>query len=219
MTIDVTTKNSRHELVVAFEGNVCAGKSTISNALTKMLSCDRYCDYMDSLPFDHPAKSSLLPAEQRLKVFLALESNRLDSWLKRSRPCVLLDRSVLSIIAFEYAMRHLGKTTAMLDRANDLTPESIVPEVAIWLKSDIATAKRRWRMREGVSSPIYINERFGSAIDTFYRIASKHILTYELDTERYAADVLVDTIRETLISTRPEANPHALSNLIREAFG
>ncbi len=153
----VSLKTSK---IIAIEGAVCGGKTVLSRGLTANLSAVRLPEYMELLPLEHLAHGQILPPRQRFELFLSLDKYRLSN----CQGCALyiFDRSILSIIAFEYSLQMMGHEVLELAGLLEYSKEaqSYVPDLVVTLNVEPSVQAQRWAARGNPMDSIFISPVF-----------------------------------------------------------
>lgn len=150
--VDLCTNSGEDGVkVVALEGQVRAGKSTIIDKYSKdgKLGIQEYSSYVDTPKIDFPEfpPKDADEAMQNSDFFLRLESQR-SKVLRDSdfTGTALVDRSIFSLIAFEHgACESTGFdiSDSVIDNIIDKNQEFILPKHVIYLDIELDEAKRR----------------------------------------------------------------------------
>ncbi len=159
--------------IIAVEGSVFAGKSTLINQLATRLDAIVIQEYGVYLKGSHafPAfppktRSDAIAADH---FFMQVEKLRLDD-LRRSmasqvKQFVLIDRTYLTCLAFDYAAKMITKFDVDAEVSGLWAKsEKIEPDAWIYLKADAATIASRTHLRPSkclphLLDPGFINEQ------------------------------------------------------------
>jgi predicted ATPase len=186
--------------VLALEGPVCAGKSTILAALQKegYTGVEEYMDLPGGRQLSGSGPTSGNAALVRGRALLALEVERMTR-LASSRSPVVLDRCALSLLAYELGLAATGRPhiaasiTAALDAQPTIRPSRIV---YLDCPADVLRARAQ---SSGVGTPdLYLDDRFN---------AGARALFAALDAARHGSVVFVRADRsraQVLASVRSE---------------
>ena len=160
-----STPRGSQEHALAIEGLVCSGKSTLCSSLAATYSLSLVKEYMDFLPAEHPAGKQVLPADQRVALFTSLEASRLKSIPRNTN--TILDRSFLSLIAFEYAIANTGQPSSLATYL-DSSHLFLVPTQTFFL--DVSASEQTYRAkRRGTSVlPLLLSSSFNAAVREFF---------------------------------------------------
>ena len=160
----------------AIEGGVCCGKTTLANLVSSSTGSPRLPEYMEMVSPAHPAHSLALPDLDRVLFFFELDQRRSLSIGVQRNALVVGDRSILSIIAFEYAYSAVtGSRTFLPELVADQDLFCWIPDsvVVFDLRDSIRIA--RWISRGHPPDSIFINPEFNRAIHIALRRASKAV--------------------------------------------
>ncbi len=153
--------------IVAVEGGVCAGKTTLVDRLGNgdgIFCLPEYVEWIRSsgrtLPLGTP--------EERLRAYLAIEEER-ERVARHSDHTVLLDRSILTLIGFEYAMRRMWLGTAwfsirtLVSSYRIMAPSGvIIADVDAGLQADL------WAELGLSHQSLFVNRRFNDSLRWFF---------------------------------------------------
>lgn len=165
--------SARPQLVLAIEGGVCSGKTTTVRALADQ-GVDTLPEYVEWLQQTGRALPQGQPLD-RLKGYLAVERERALA-AETLGPMLVIDRSVLSLAAFEYAMMSLYLPAAwhelkrLLPRAPFIAPNGIIFSDA----SDGERA-RLWQQRGLPENSVFISSAFNEGLRNFFLKVQNHI--------------------------------------------
>lgn len=158
--------------IVAIEGLVHAGKSTLVKALAKkdsgIVCVGEYVEFATS-KFPEQPRSPKDASEAR-KYFMGLEKKR-RSCISNDASLVILDRSVLSILAYHFAVEVVtsGEVPCFSESIKSLpTGCWIFPELCIYLDVSDSEIRRRHKRKSGRYSPTLLNPEFNAQLRKFY---------------------------------------------------
>lgn len=156
--------------VVAIEGIVHAGKSTLHKRLSEKheeITCiGEYVEYATE-KFPAPPRS-LEEARVARLYFLNLELLRVNSTYERGR-IILLDRSILSILAYHFAIERL--TGLLCYKASLLRfcdEDWMFPDSCLYLDISDETLYSRHKAEKGNYQRILLNKAFNGYLRRFY---------------------------------------------------
>ncbi|MDR3491857.1 MAG: AAA family ATPase [Gammaproteobacteria bacterium] len=162
------------------EGLVHAGKSTLIKALAKkdngMVCVGEYVEFTTSKFPEQPR--NLKDASEAREYFMSLEKKR-RSCISNDAPVVILDRSVLSILAYHFAIEEVtkGEVPCFSESVKSLpTGCWIFPELCIYLDVNDSEISRRHERESGSYSPILLNPEFNAQLRRFYEKALVTVL-------------------------------------------
>ncbi|MEI6627702.1 MAG: deoxynucleoside kinase [bacterium] len=161
--------------IVAIEGIVHAGKSSLIAGLEKSVSLDvqciaEYCDFAGGGK-NFPGFPKDIDAALGANIFFYdLESRRFDSFSESSN-LVILDRSIFSVLAYHYATEFIsqGRIKCFEKSLNFFRKEfpGCFPDLCIYLS--ISTDEQRERHRnDGFYEGILLNREFNDYLMEFY---------------------------------------------------
>lgn len=159
-------------IIIALEGLVHAGKSTLVKTLSERINgiqcVGEYIEFATSKFPNFP--HNLNEAREARQYFLALEEMR-RACIRRETRCIVLDRSILSILAYHFAVElTTNREVPCFDETiNTLSLEDwLFPNMCIYLDvSDVEIAKRHLG-QTGKYSPVLLDPTFNSYLRRFY---------------------------------------------------
>lgn len=156
---------------MALEGLIHAGKSTISSSLcgyVKDVSCvPEYIEFTKTFPNFPKDYDDVLKAWD---FFINLEKKRKNTADWRA-PIVVLDRSILSILAYNYAISRFtdGKIHYLDVDLKCLNNQGwMIPDVCIYLEISDSEISRRHQKETGRYDKILLNSKFNASLREFY---------------------------------------------------
>ncbi len=155
-------------MILALEGGICSGKTTLAKELSKhsFLMVPEYMDFItkeEQLELDYLQKSK----QSALPLLLNIEKRRQKEFLDKSVNLVL-DRSYLTLLAFEYAKNNDDCHNLLKNK--DLLKEVINPDIIIFLDIDTQTRKDRCYDRGDFDMPsFYLDEKFNQKNKEFFQ--------------------------------------------------
>lgn len=164
--------------IVAVEGPVCAGKSTLIKHL-KIASVgiiDEYSEYVASANRDFPRfpPSSPKQAQRNFEFFLGLEKRRTLDLAKLRQNKIAIDRSIYTLLAFEAGASKITGIDIFdwaVDRL-EAENEIILPDHIIYLDVPMAVSSRR-AQENNIQIPIFLlSDEFNEGFrNIFQRLA------------------------------------------------
>ena len=144
---------SKKTLIIAVEGGMAAGKTTLCEYASKTNGIGYVREYMDFI--NDPDSFYKLPKEQRLEKLFEIESKdrkkQFNTLMHDPRiNVILLDRSFLTLLAHEYAT---GNTSALNAPALNKS-QIITPDMVIYIEADKSVRKKRHQERRGAGNAI-----------------------------------------------------------------
>lgn len=118
-------------MIVAFDGSVCAGKTTAAQTLSQEEGVVVIPEYMQVLDSEQTIEFDKMDRRARLDYLLGIESQRLANVSMRPQKVVLLDRSAFTLFAFEYSLllstgQRDEYILERIENANYLMPDKII---------------------------------------------------------------------------------------------
>jgi thymidylate kinase len=199
-------------VVVALEGGVCAGKSSVaarfgSEAAYQII--DDYTSFIDDFEY---SQAEQLPAAYRYRFFL-----RLDEARRARTICgptnVVVDRSVFTILAYEYALWRLGRISE-LQHINQISNfYTLLPNSVVFLEVSDDERRRRAALRTTKISPILLDDKFNALIREFFKKFSKFYDLPIIDTTDLGISDVYAICRNHMANAR--STPITVSLLLR----
>lgn len=118
-------------MIIALEGGICGGKTSLAKELTKYsyLMVPEYMDFIT--PAEQQQLDNLHNAgENALGLLLKIEKRRKDTYLNKSSN-IVLDRSFLTLFAYEYAMNGDDCSRFLADKK--IMSQVIQPDLVVYL--------------------------------------------------------------------------------------
>ena len=136
-------------MIIAFDGNVYTGKTTLIKELNEKMNCcvvPEYCEFINS---DQLSDSESAVSRQRK--YLLIEQKR--SRLVNKDKTMLVDRSFISLAAHVWTLYKLGIADIRADFAHDLAKQAekgtiIIPDALIHLCAPHSELKKRFEIGE-----------------------------------------------------------------------
>jgi thymidylate kinase len=154
--------------LVALEGGVCAGKSAIARCFGHSNSTqviDDYTSFIDRYEYSY---AEGLPPLYRFRFFLRLDEAR-RARIDYPRPKdVVLDRSIFTILAYEYALKETGRISDLSHIAHLSHFLPLLPTNVIFLGVSSAERMRRATLRSIPIAPILLDEHFNLCVERFF---------------------------------------------------
>lgn len=158
--------------VTAVEGGVCSGKTTLVGLLGSdgyVLCLPEYVEWLRASGRPLPTGSP----EQRLEGYLRVDDERARI-IGASRHPAILDRSILTLIAYEYAVKRLYFSTAWFGLRQALqSRQLLIPNRIILTDVDENERIQLWRDRGLELDAIFVNEDFNAHLREFFSAMSK----------------------------------------------
>lgn len=163
---------------LAIEGGVGAGKSSTSAELQSRHGFYHLKEYMSFAANNAGTFLAGLEPDARFRYFLGIENTRVNDALKDAgdRPLVV-DRCYLSILAFEFAQRRLGKAAISADGIRKLLADTcyniLIPDVIVFVDISEHTRMHRVNQRAKVVRGDLVSPEFNNSVRSFFgRISS-----------------------------------------------
>lgn len=192
--------------IFAVEGLVHAGKSTLIRGLgadQRILCVPEYIDFTDE-GFPDPPKN-IEDARAADLFFLNLEHKR-RQMIRENHSIVFLDRSVLSIIAYNYAAEGLtsGKVPCFTHGQKSFKLQDwVFPQTCIYLDISDEEIDNRHTFETGQYKSIFLNRKFNALLRKFYEkemtVMFPWIELISIDAMRHSQQILSE-VRKILVS-------------------
>jgi thymidylate kinase len=173
--------------ISALEGGVCAGKSTLSRLLSEgghWIVVPEYIDWLTT----RGRRSPRGRPQTRFPGFVRIEEEREAMVCSTSGP-VLLDRSVFTLLAFEFSMWKMGRPSAWPIALNSLfNPHVMLPSRILYLTCSQADRLLRWRKRGHKRATLFCQPDFNEFNFEFFSRLSTQMLVKILDSSLIDAD-------------------------------
>lgn len=181
---------------MAMEGGVCAGKTTLSNRIAELRSLLHVPEYYDIIsPHDKAHLATSTPRE-RLAYFVALDTKRSETFKIKEQP-VVADRSILSIVATEYALNKMNSDHSLTDILSLNVSRFAVPSTVIFLKIPPEERALRWARRSPTGSKMFfIDPTFNLFFEEFFHRSAHLCNVHFINNYHVSIDDVVSTICE-----------------------
>lgn len=183
--------------IVAFDGAVGSGKSTFGREVTRARGGVFIPEYLDMLAFsEHEGFRELSPTD-RIHTLLKIEQERRRS--VDTTKWTVLDRSVMSIAAHEYAMVSIDPSAVVSDLPRIFDEATVIcPEVHIVLVASDQTRRARCAARRSSMPDVFLSQTYNDRLYEFFlRVSSSLPIAFLTTDEPVAAsfsDLLAITI-------------------------
>lgn len=154
-------------MIIALEGGICSGKTTLAKEFERQ---DFYLipEYMDIIhPYEEDRINDLVSSNQSaINVFLEIEKRRKEIYLENcSDKNAILDRSYLTLFAYEYA---IGRNISNMEFP-DLYQNVITPNLIVFLDvNDEQRIKRSYDRCDENMPEIFLNHNFNKRLKQFF---------------------------------------------------
>lgn len=200
------------QFVIAVEGPCCAGKTTLSNGVLKLLGqadfayIKDYSDFVGGGRFlPSPVPSHMYEEQCALARFLQIEKMRLKDAISTESKRLWIDRSIHTILAHSYSLEKIKKEK-YYDLAVDMIYDSEVP---MWphiiyyldIPNKVAKSRNKGKFSEG---SIFLDREFNEGIKIYFQKAQReeniriHWIDATLD-QRRLRDMVYDRINLDLL--------------------
>lgn len=161
------------KVIVALEGLVHAGKSTLLHGImtqehTFVKCIEEYVEFATERFPGFPKSREL--ARSGHVFFLNLEQRR-KAEMGDSDRIILLDRSIFSILAYNFAVEKMsnGKIPCFQDSVNAYENEDwLIPEACVYLDIDDENISFRHQSEKGFYHDIFLEKAFNAQLREFY---------------------------------------------------
>ncbi|HCH59338.1 MAG TPA: hypothetical protein DEV73_01835 [Candidatus Zambryskibacteria bacterium] len=162
--------------VIALEGPVCAGKSTLLERLGKLgaQTVDEYSEYVLSATKDFPKFPPRNEEESRASFmfFFDLEiARKMDRDLLITPGQVLLDRSIYTLMAFEVGAARITGIDILpwaVEYLRDKGNKIIQPDHIIYLDTTVSVSRERANQGKIRIAPFMLTEEFNEGFRSFF---------------------------------------------------
>ena len=178
-------------MIIALEGGICGGKTSLAKELTKYsyLMVPEYMDFIT--PAEQQQLDNLHNAgENALGLLLKIEKRRKDTYLNKSSN-IVLDRSFLTLFAYEYAMNGDDCSRFLADKK--IMSQVIQPDLVVYLDVN------------GDMPEFYLDEKFNNKNKDFF-LTKTNFQTLFLNTDNLNAQEMAKQISK--IDTATTAHLH-----------
>ena len=185
-------------IVVALEGGVCSGKSSVCRLLERDGIAAQCRDYMDMITDRNAEEISELPPLERAAIFLDLDSHRLSLVAQSSLPLVL-DRCALTVFAFEFACVRANYNSAE-PRLTELvsTYKLVQPDAITFLDVSDALRNKREESRQNRVLPRLVDPQFNAAIREFFQKTATLVPTQFLNSGQNSPEEIAQKVEEQI---------------------
>lgn len=159
--------------IIAIEGLVHAGKTTLFQSLSQIYKDAVFVDeFVEFTACKFPNfPQNIEEARSSRLFFLNLEEKR-EIEIRADSKLVILDRSVLSILAYHFSVELLtnGDVACFADSIKRIPFEKwIFPDLCIYLDIDSQEVIRRHQGKSGGYNSIFLDNQFNVYLRKFYR--------------------------------------------------
>lgn len=180
-------------MIIALEGGICSGKTTLAKEFERQ---DFYLipEYMDIIhPYEEDRINDLVSSNQSaINVFLEIEKRRKEIYLENcSDKNAILDRSYLTLFAYEYA---IGRNISNMEFP-DLYQNVITPNLIVFLDVNDEQRIKRSHDRCDENMPkIFLNHNFNKRLKQFF-LKQNQVPCVFLNTENLDSLKMVDLMQ------------------------
>jgi|SRR5579859_2061383 len=176
--------------IAALEGGVCAGKTTLSHQLAEDGHWYVVPEYVEWLTI-RGRRSPRGRAQSRFPGFVRIEEER-EEVVRSTRGPVLLDRSVFTLLAFEYTMWRMGRPSVWPSALETLfRPQVMIPSKILYLTCSQVDRTLRWSKRGHKRAAIFSRPDFNEFNFEFFRRLSAHMPVEILNTSLISLQSMV----------------------------
>jgi len=165
--------------IIGVEGISFSGKTllvkAIKNNLRNVGIIEEYGVYAGGAKnFPFPASFNRKEVLQLLNFFLKLELQRYKDLIslqrEKSYKTLLIDRTVLSLMAFQYAIRFITKIDTYKEALKMIRRKrTCIPDHIIYLAISPQTARERFMVYKGQPDDLFVDSFFNSKLIEFYQ--------------------------------------------------
>lgn len=203
------------EMIVALEGGVCAGKSTVATLLETLGVGRHVQEYATRIPYSAQRSIFELDPVARAASFLSIDSGRIHEMPQTELK--ILDRSCLTVFAFEYACVQLGINELELPLLDLVESYAVmVPNCVIFLDITDDVREKRLAVRGKRFIPILANRNFNKHFKGFFEAMNEYLGVFFVQTSVRPALEVAEICKKILTGPVPSSAP--LQN-IRKVLG
>lgn len=196
-------------MIIALEGGICSGKTTLAKGFERQ-GFILIPEYMDIIKPEEEKKINNLSARHQsaINVFLDIEKRRKEKYQSYfNKKNVILDRSYLTLFAYEYA---IGR-----DIKHTNTQDVITPDLIIFLDINDELRKQRSNDRQDIDMPeIFLNHDFNKKLKYFF-LKQNHVPCIFLNTENLTPTQMINTLEALKINDMFHTK-HLFTNKFKE---
>jgi deoxyadenosine/deoxycytidine kinase len=228
-------ENVRVPYHIALEGNVGAGKSTIAKIFSETYGHPHLGEYGNYVNFVNGEKFPTFPPNDAISVmstnplWIKLEYRRkshlVDSGKEYEKNLFLIERSPLSLVAFEYAKMKQGlpyEVTNLLGNYAMLLDAGRITEPSgyIFLNTTAEVVEKRIRERGGRAIDFLFTAETCSQIESFYEFFKAKYLNKsefkDIQTDNLNPADIATIVNDFMRASNHEAKLVAFSNFCRD---
>lgn len=222
---------------VALEGNVGAGKSTVAKIFCETYGYPHIGEYGNYVNFAAGERFPIFPPSDAMSVmssnslWIKLEYRRkshlVDSSNEYEKKSFLIERSPLSLVAFEYAKMKQGlsyEVTNLLGNYAMLLDAGRISEPSgyIFLNTSPEVVEKRIRERGGRSIDFLFTAETCSQIESFYKFFKVKYLNRsefkDIQTDNLNPTEIATKVNDFMIATNHEVKLVAFNNFCRDVL-
>ncbi len=162
-------------LVVALEGPVCAGKTTVLERLKAdgISIIQEYSEYVDSATRDFPnfPPKDEESAKGSFKFFFDLELKRHSDLNRQNGKFTVIDRSVYTLLAFEVGASRLTGIDILpwaIEYLEEHKNEIIIPEHVVYMDNSVEESRRRAEEGKIRIAEFLLTDEFNKGFRSFF---------------------------------------------------
>ena len=220
---------------VAIEGNVGAGKSTVASLFSYMYGYPHIGEYGNYVDFPGGERFPIFPPQDNLSVvtsnplWINLEFRRqkhmLDTTKYNKKNILLVERSPLSLVAFEYAKMKQGlpyETTNLLGNYAMFLATGQIKEPLgyVFLNTSPETVEKRIIERGGRSINFLFLPQTCIQIEHFFEFFKRNYLTgdryQDIQTDKLSPEVIATQIKLFIECGESDNQIHPFANFCRD---
>jgi thymidylate kinase len=202
--------------IFVLEGGVCAGKTTTARQLiSKFDRAELLADYTTYVDDFEYANAASLPDKYRLRFFLRLEDAR-KAHIGSSPEVVVVDRSIFTLIGYEYALMKTGQVESLVHVEQQLPLfNPLLPDHLVFLDvSDLVRQERASRRGTFISSPLLDSDFNKHLREFFVRACDRWAFSY-IETSRKPAETVFFECLPVLESKQARIEVDELTDFVK----
>jgi len=199
-------------MIVAIEGGVGVGKTTLLNGLIQTYSNSlKVPEYFDIIPKEEHDSVLSLSEDEKLKLFLRLEESRKSFLDTSGETLYFVDRSFLTLFSYQYAIGRFSLLDNEIFTSAQMRNNFILPDLIINLDVDNNIRRKRVNQRGFEVFPLLLESDFNRKNTNFIRAYSEACSFLDLDTSYLTPEEVLDEAQLVIQATQ-QSNDSTLGN-------